>query len=486
MKKYKSLTIVKMIQNGLNKFAKTVHIKPHLLYIILGLIAVILISLGLGTQRDGFTSTNDVISAIKKAVDEMHDVINSINWNNPNDKSTFIKNINIAYNQKMKFLAQGDTAINAFDKSGAPSYNLAGGKKYIIPNKTPDGLVYKLNAEFDISGNVLPRYVDNMVTPDPRKYTLTQTIANAVKQADLDAVMKPITDQIELFSAIEQKKLTDAINALSKTADDTHNFITNASTSTDLQPFTQLDKDNILSISSGSPKVDSPKVDSPNVYSPKVDSPNVYSPNVDYEDDKAESALYKTGTIWGQKYSQGYGQGYGQGYKQGYGQGYVQSHSYGQDQLSNFDTYRLSDSNIPRESNIQPGSNIPRDSNIPPGSEDLYMLKTQALPPSNPPGAAKHDLDTRVSDTRDSDTKTNKSKSDKKGFGSSPDLDAYNTVNPSPTQSGCKPAVVPPCPPCERCPEPSFDCKRVPNYNSAAINQYLPQPMLADFSQFGM
>ena len=212
MKKYKSLTIVKMIQNGLNKIAKTVHIKPHLLYIILGLIAVILISLGLGTQRDGFTSTNDVISSIKKAVDEMHDVINSINWNNPNDKSTFIKNINIAYNQKMKFLAQGDTTINAFDKSGAPSYNLAGGKKYIIPNKTPDGLVYKLNAEFDISGNVLPRYVDNMVTPDPRKYTLTQTIANAVKQADLDAVMKPITDQIELFSAIEQKKLTDAIN----------------------------------------------------------------------------------------------------------------------------------------------------------------------------------------------------------------------------------------------------------------------------------
>jgi hypothetical protein len=49
-----------------------------------------------------------------------------------------------------------------------------------------------------------------------------------------------------------------------------------------------------------------------------------------------------------------------------------------------------------------------------------------------------------------------------------------------------KSSPVPPCPPCERCPEPSFDCKKVPTYNSAANNQYLPQPVLADFSQFGM
>jgi len=52
--------------------------------------------------------------------------------------------------------------------------------------------------------------------------------------------------------------------------------------------------------------------------------------------------------------------------------------------------------------------------------------------------------------------------------------------------NNCRPAPVPPCPPCERCPEPAFDCKRVPKYNSATNNQYLPQPVLADFSQFGM
>ena len=48
-----------------------------------------------------------------------------------------------------------------------------------------------------------------------------------------------------------------------------------------------------------------------------------------------------------------------------------------------------------------------------------------------------------------------------------------------------RPSPVPPCPPCERCPEPKFDCKRVPKYNSAN-NQYLPKPILSDFSQFGM
>ena len=41
-----------------------------------------------------------------------------------------------------------------------------------------------------------------------------------------------------------------------------------------------------------------------------------------------------------------------------------------------------------------------------------------------------------------------------------------------------------PCPACERCPEPSFECKKVPNYRSNAIGQYLPIPVLNDFSSF--
>jgi len=42
----------------------------------------------------------------------------------------------------------------------------------------------------------------------------------------------------------------------------------------------------------------------------------------------------------------------------------------------------------------------------------------------------------------------------------------------------------PPCPACERCPEPAFDCKKVPNYRSPSIGQYLPMPILNDFSTF--
>ena len=81
-------------------------------------------------------------------------------------------------------------------------------------------------------------------------------------------------------------------------------------------------------------------------------------------------------------------------------------------------------------------------SQIPIGDEDLYILKSQIVPPVCP---------------------------------ACPDIISCGSKEPPP-----------PCPACARCPEPSFDCKRVPNYNSAAINQYLPQPVLADFSQFGM
>ena len=42
-----------------------------------------------------------------------------------------------------------------------------------------------------------------------------------------------------------------------------------------------------------------------------------------------------------------------------------------------------------------------------------------------------------------------------------------------------------PCPACARCPEPSFDCKKVPNYASTN-SSHLPMPVLTDFSTFGM
>jgi hypothetical protein len=480
MKKTKSLNIIKMIKEGLNQFAKALKIKPHLLYIILGLLAVILISLGLGTRKDGFTGMKSAASSTIKAVDDMNAVIKSLYWTSQSDKETFIKNINIFYSKKMQFLTQGDPAINTFDKAGAPSINFKTTPPTIIPNPKPDGLVYKLNKEHDISGNSLPRYVDDDIVPDQDKYTLETTIANPIKQTDLDAVEKAINDQIKLFSVTEQTKLTDAFKALSKNVDDIHKFMTIA--------FSENGTINPSYLEEG---VDLSHLDPDNILSSSMKTETAASATVKAATALAlaragsESSAASASSEWDKKYGKAYGQAYGLGYKQGYGQGYVQSHSYGQGQPGVFDTYRLADTY--KSSN----------SNVPPGSEDLYMLKTKAVPPSNPPGAANYSSDSRIndsgsntrgSDTRGSDTKGSGSdtRGSNKGFGTSPDLDAYNTVNPSPTQNSCKPAVVPPCPPCERCPEPSFDCKRVPNYNSAALNQYLPQPVLADFSQFGM
>jgi len=43
-----------------------------------------------------------------------------------------------------------------------------------------------------------------------------------------------------------------------------------------------------------------------------------------------------------------------------------------------------------------------------------------------------------------------------------------------------------PCPPCARCPEPAFDCKKVPNYDRTDNEKFVPQAVLTDFSTFGM
>jgi hypothetical protein len=80
-------------------------------------------------------------------------------------------------------------------------------------------------------------------------------------------------------------------------------------------------------------------------------------------------------------------------------------------------------------------------SKIVPGTEDLYILKSQVVPPVCP---------------------------------------ACQVTSRVAEQSKC-----PPCPACARCPEPAFECKKVPNYKSMD-SQYLPFPVLNDFTSFGM
>jgi len=78
---------------------------------------------------------------------------------------------------------------------------------------------------------------------------------------------------------------------------------------------------------------------------------------------------------------------------------------------------------------------------IPPGNEDLYILKSEVVPPVCP---------------------------------------VCPTANCPSSNKKC-----PPCPACARCPEPSFECKKVPNYDSIN-NDLLPQPVLPGYSTFGM
>lgn len=57
--------------------------------------------------------------------------------------------------------------------------------------------------------------------------------------------------------------------------------------------------------------------------------------------------------------------------------------------------------------------------------------------------------------------------------------------NKIPDHKHLEESKCPPCPPCARCPEPSFSCKKVPNYASKT-QDHLPRPVLNDFSSFAM
>jgi hypothetical protein len=88
-------------------------------------------------------------------------------------------------------------------------------------------------------------------------------------------------------------------------------------------------------------------------------------------------------------------------------------------------------------------------SQIIPGQEDLYILKSEIVPPVCPACPAMQ---------------CNSSSGGGGGGG----------------EHKC-----PPCPPCARCPEPAFECKKVPNYSSGN-DDVLPRPVLNSFSQFGL
>jgi len=115
---------------------------------------------------------------------------------------------------------------------------------------------------------------------------------------------------------------------------------------------------------------------------------------------------------------------------------------------------------------------------IPPGQEHLYVLKSQVVPPTCPvsPGFSKAGND----DGEDDDSELELDQEDSSGLSNGLGAAFRGT-------GGSKNKKCPPCPACARCPEPSFECKKVPNYSIGANGSMsVPRPVLADFSQFGM
>ena len=85
-----------------------------------------------------------------------------------------------------------------------------------------------------------------------------------------------------------------------------------------------------------------------------------------------------------------------------------------------------------------------RKKDIPKESMDMYILKSEVVPPVCP----------KCPDVSVKDSECSKSKK------------------------------CPPCKPCGRCPEPAFECKKVPNYNVSTVSNVLPVPMLNSFANF--
>jgi len=559
-KSFKSMKIVKMIDNGVSKLAKLLHLKSKILYMILGLLAAILLAMGLGKKKEGFDSASDAERPLASTVDNMNSAINYIvGWATPAEKQGFIDSVNSWWKQKMLYLiVQGGIDLQTYDI-----------------NK--NNKIYQLNADMvgekDSLGNVLVRYIDdNMTTPPSpeflKKYTLitlNDPTNRYITQAELDRLYTQIDTKIKSFGGPDPTGMSRLQTAYTAMITYANQFGVYALKNPRIK-LTALFYSNILGQGSKSNGAAWGQRGGGGGYGASY--------QVGSSGDLYRGDLY-SGYVPGGELDQSYGRGSGGYMRPGGGSGLsgdsVSQQTNGSvSQQTNgsvgqcgdgnmtnipiqcinsiYEKSQCSAANLPfnRPSTIPvegfpynmvlsdtsldisqlPGMNwssfqstiLPKvvnlmcggggqqqpavvqpavvqpatvtnggsvfggqsvssagvstnsstvstigqststttsttspasitQANIPPGAQDMYMLKTQALP-TNPPGSTN--------------------------------------PNPSPTSNCIKPTPVPPCPPCERCPEPAFDCKRVPNYNSKAINQYIPQPVLADFSQFGM
>ena len=417
-------------------------IKP--IYIFLALLAVVLIVSALGSSKEGFFSSGvqtqmnalnaqkyDIITKIQVFVSSSKNTL----WNTDN---MFLTNFN-NYIQKYK----------AFKQNIIPNLQSSQDKNsdgFIIENRNTHEFV-RDNSGIEVFPSSSELIIASIGSTGGNGVTITQSIVDTAK--DL------INSQISLLSASDKTKINSLILSFMTITDKIITLVKSAESSSSGMSHTyDYDPDGIL-------------------YRKKYDDYDDYDDDKKKRDDKKRRDKIKKDKIKKEldkikrdkikkeldkkKIKEtNYGNGLGGSYGFNGGYGSVGDNSvinnnggYSYDGGGSGNVSSIDDSN--RNNNLGISK-----SNIPPGSEDLYILKSQIVPNNCPLNSS------------------NSSSSD------------YN--NPSVNGSGSnsfRPAAIPPCPPCERCPEPAFDCKKVPNYNNSMNNQ-LPQPVLADFSQFGM
>jgi hypothetical protein len=447
------------------KAAATMKLKPKLLALFLALIIIILLALSLGLgdrRREGYSQMDELAPII----DKMNGTINVIDWQSDEDRIDFINRVNHLWEQKMLYMiVQGGVDLQTYDKN--------------VNNK-----IYRLNADY--IGNVLPQYVDDVsikpapkpAAPKPKPAAPKPKPAAAKPAAPKPAAAKPAAakpaapkPKPPVKKPAAPKPPVQNPPLQNYTRIDVNNSITksklnilNAHIEKKINQFSTLDPYNQKRLQRA--------YDSLMAYANKFGKLAHKNPQTNV------SSLFFTDIL---------GSGGSGGLVWGVSRG---DRRMKLERDRDMKLERERDMKLERErymrlererrysgENYDPINGITAN-DIPPGTSDLYMLKTRMVPPSSPVGAAKVGAA-------------------KVGAGAVPgafargssanaaDINAFESLT-GPSTTCSSPAPVPPCPACERCPEPAFDCKRVPKYNSAAVNQYLPRPVLADFSQFGM
>jgi hypothetical protein len=517
--------------NTVVKSLESLHLKSKVVYVILGLVAVILITLGLGGKKEGFFIVKDAEQTLVGIVDNINNSINSIVvWKSAADKQAFITNINYWWKLKMQYIV------------------LQGGVDLPIYDINKNNKIYQLKASKvgtkDSAGKLLARYVDDTIkTPSQDFLTKYELIAlndpkkQYITKGGIKWLYTQIHKKIDTFAQPDPNGMVSLKNAyamLDSYANQFGEFMLK-------EPIIKVDSqfyNNILGkgtkpavpVEPEAPvEIPAARVRRNSQYKKQgqdicsngsMTNIPIQCINSIYEDAQCSAAELPfnrptTIPVEGFPYDM-----------------FLSNSSLDISEIPNMnwasfqrtvlpkvvsqvcgdqqDDWRrdpiyetesiereeerikraraMARARIERERRMRGtgyGPAIITQSNIPPGREDLYMLKTQVLP-TNPPGSAYSSPRSTTNASPMSTTNASPPASTNPGLMGSTNPGLMGSTNPGPSTGCNKPSPVPPCPPCERCPEPAFDCKRVPNYNSQAINQYIPQPVLADFSQFGM